>query len=186
MKTCAFFGHGKEDYSPYIEELEEIIVNFIENEGVTQFYSGGRGKFDVICAEIVGNLRAKYPQIKNTLVLSYRPSDKQNFTLHERYDDSVYLLEKAVPPKFAIFKTNEAMVDKTDFIVVAVRYDWGGAQNAYCYAKRKKKQIINLFDLTGEEEALERQFHALIEKQNPEEKMRLWEKLWKKMKDQKK
>ena len=155
MKTCVFFGHGKEDYSPYIEELEEIIVNLIENEGVIQFYSGGRGKFDVICAEIVGNLRGKYSQIRNTLVLSYIPNNKQNFTLHERYDDSVYLLEKEVPPIFAISKTNEAMVEKADFIVAAVRYDWGGAQSAYCYAKRKKKQIINLFERLGEEKELE-------------------------------
>ena len=53
MKSCAFFGHGKEDYEAYKEYIEIIIIDLIEKRGITQFYSGGRGAFDITCAKIV-------------------------------------------------------------------------------------------------------------------------------------
>ena len=151
MKICVFFGHAEMDYTAYKDDLEEIIIDMIEWEGVTQFYSGGRGKFDWICAEIVGNLRTKYPQIKNTLARSYIPKHKQNFILPACYDDTVYLLEKNIPLKFAISKTNKAMIDKADFVVVAIKHSWGGARSAYDYAKRRKKNILNILDLLDQE-----------------------------------
>ncbi len=146
MKTCVFFGHRGGDYGEYRGYIEFLIRDLIERGNVTQFYSGGRGNFDRLCSEIVGELRKEYPQIKNTLVLSYIPQKKENFELPKRYDDTVYLLEKSVPPRYAIIKTNEAMVNKADFVVVAIAYDWGGAWRAYEYARRKKKRIINVYD----------------------------------------
>ena len=71
MKTCVFFGHRNFDYEPYREKIEQIVVDLIENEGVTDFYNGGRGRFDSICTEIVQKLKIRYPQICNILILSY-------------------------------------------------------------------------------------------------------------------
>ena len=186
MKTCAFIGHREGDYEEYREYIEDILIDLIEEEGVTQFYSGGRGKFDDICASIVASLKTEFPQIKNTLVLSYIPQDKNKFVLDKKYDDSVYLLEGETLPKFAISKTNEKMMDRADFVVAWVRYGWGGAQSAYRYAKRKKKKIVNIYDFTKEwdrELAQEQEFHDFIESLDREEKERVWRKITKRMEE---
>ncbi len=137
--TCAFFGHRNCDYEIYREKIKSIVIDLIENYGVTEFYNGFRGDFDKICAEIVGSLREDYT-IKNVMVLSYHP--KSQFRLPTFFDESVYLLEKPVLPKFAITYTNQCVVDKADFIVSGVLLESGGAWTACEYARRKKKRIL--------------------------------------------
>lgn len=63
-----------------------------------------------------------------------------------RYDDSLYLLEERVMPKFAIIKTNEALVRKVDVVVAAVWLQSGGAWHATEYARRLGKKVINIYD----------------------------------------
>ena len=118
------------------------MIDLIKNEGVTQFYSGGRGDFDIICARVVHELKREYPELKNILVLSYHPA--KEFELQQIYDESVYLLERKVPPLYAIIETNKALVDKADFVISGVSHDWGGAYEAITYAKQKKKTIIEI------------------------------------------
>ena len=144
MKSCAFFGHGKYDYRPHLEQIKAYIIELIENHGTREFYNGYRGAFDNLCAEIVFELKETYPSIKNIMVLSYHP--KEEFVLPKFIDESIYLLDKTVPPKFAISHTNQAIVDRADYIVSGVKYDWGGAWSACEYARRKKKIIIKLFE----------------------------------------
>ena len=108
MKACAFFGHRDGLYEDKRQIIKEIVRDLIEKEGVNQFYIGGRGAFDSICADIVHGLKKDFPWIKSTLVLSYIP--QKDFVLSNKYDDSVYLLEKAVLPKFAIWETNKNIV----------------------------------------------------------------------------
>ena len=54
MKSCAFFGHGDIDYRAYKENIENSIVDLIENYQVTQFYTGGRGAFDIFLRRGIG------------------------------------------------------------------------------------------------------------------------------------
>ena len=61
-----------------------------------------------------------------------------------RYDDSIYLLEGRVPPKYAIAHTNKLLVDKVDFVVTAVRRSWGGARFFHDYAEKKGKLFKNI------------------------------------------
>jgi len=143
MKSCAFFGHADIDYRAYEDDIESIIIILIEKYNVTQFYTGGRGAFDGICSDILLKLKRSYPYIKNTLVLSYMP--KKGQVLARKYDDSVYLLEQNVPPRCAIIQTNKALVDKVDFVVTAVRRNWGGAKIAYDYAYKRGKIFVNIF-----------------------------------------
>lgn len=143
-KTCCFLGHREYPYENYKEDIERIIRLLIESYGVRQFYCGGRGNFDNLCSDIVGELRKEYPRIKNTLVYSYIPRDAE-YHLPEKYTDSVYFLEERVIPQFAILKTNEKMVEKSDFIFSGVKYSWGGAAKAQEYAYKKQKTVIALF-----------------------------------------
>jgi len=145
MKACAFFGHRKEGYAAIEDKLREILIHLIEKEGITQFYSGGRGAFDCMSARLVSALKKKYPQIKMTLVLSYIPKGKEEYT-PPYFDDSVYLLERKVPARYAILETNKAIVDKADVIISGVKYGFGGAAKAVEYA-RKRKRVIALYDI---------------------------------------
>lgn len=89
----------------YRERLIQIILDLIENEGVTQFYSGYRGDFDIYCSFLIYELKDRYPNIRNTMALAYLPeaTDGQNvFHLPECFDDSVYLLERQVPKRLAL------------------------------------------------------------------------------------
>ena len=144
MKTCVFFGHRDMDYQKYKPKLMQILEELIKNEGFTQFYSGGRGAFDRLCAEAVAELKIRYPHIKNTLVFAYMPPSNEDFTLPAVYTDTLYILERRVPPRHAILETNKAMVDKADCLIVGVVKEWGGAWQAVEYAKKYKKRIISL------------------------------------------
>lgn len=146
-KSCAFFGHRDFLYGTYEKQVREIVVSLIEKEQVTQFYAGGRGAFDWFCAKIVADIKKEYSQILLTQVLSYIPQKKDEFGYKPPYfDDSVYLLEKQVPPKFAISETNKILVKKSDFIVSGVWHNWGGAYSAVEFAKRQGKTVIDVVE----------------------------------------
>ena len=147
MKTCAFFGSKVGEYGRYKELLFRLIVKLIEEQNVQRFYSGGRGKFDIFCAETVGKARKIYPQIENILALSYMLVQKEDFVLPNRYTGSEYLLERRVPPRYAIIETNKLMIKKADFIIVATRNSFGGARTAREYAEKQKKKIIDIEEL---------------------------------------
>lgn len=125
LSKVAFFGHSNYNYIQFREKLEEIIADLIENHGASIFYNGSRGNFDFICASIVNQFKEKYPKIINLKVLSYYPHEKLNY--YSDFDDTIYLLDKPVLPKFAIYYTNRKMVDISDYIVTGVRRDYGGA-----------------------------------------------------------
>ena len=141
--SCAFFGHREYNYWGYRDRLEEEIKCLIER-GVTEFYSGNRGAFDRLCAHIVYDLQVEYPDVKNILVLSYLPDTK--FKLPEWYDDAVYLLDKSVPPRYAISHTNRRLAQSVNYIIVGIDHKWGGAWSVYKYAKSKLYSTLNIIN----------------------------------------
>ena len=74
MKTCAFTGH-RPQHLPFgmnendercvrlKEILKEEIINLIEAENVTHFITGMALGVDLYAAEIVLDLKARYPSI---------------------------------------------------------------------------------------------------------------------------
>ncbi len=134
----------------YRDRLLYIITDLIDNKGVTQFYSGFRGDFDVFCSNLVFGLKDLYPQIRNTMVLSYIPEEPKDrdysFKLPKCFDDSIYLLERKVPKRFAITETNKLVVDMVDFIVAGVLIHSGGAYSACEYALKRNKPTVSVVD----------------------------------------
>lgn len=143
MRSCVVFGHRDVDYRGNKDKIREILIKLIEVYHVEQFYIGGRGDFDGTCARILKTLKANYPHIKTTLVFSYIPT--KDFCIPESYDDSIYLLEKRVPPRLAILKTNELIILRSDYILSGVKYSRGGAYTAVEYAKKKGKRVFEIF-----------------------------------------
>ena len=62
------------------------------------------------------------------------------------YDASMYPPIEGVPPKFAILKRNEWMMEKADLIISCVKRTSGGAYKSLKKAISKKKKIINVCD----------------------------------------
>ena len=144
MFSATLFGHRDFNYLPYREKIQAIIIDLIENHGVREFLSGFRGNFDTLCAEVIFDLKIHYPSIKNIMVLSYH--NPQDFVLPKYFDESLYLLESRVPPRYAISYTNQEMILRADFVISGVCHHYGGAFTACNFAKRKKKIILDVFD----------------------------------------
>ena len=141
-KRCAFFGHRQYSYEAYRNTLKSMFIELIEKKGVTEFYGGGRGAFDGICASVLKQLQQQYTDIRIIQVLSYIPiNDDPKKTA---YDETVYLLNRFVPQRYAILETNKLLVEKVDFVVSGVCFSWGGAAKAIEYALRRRKEIIQL------------------------------------------
>ena len=150
MSTCCFLGHAFScSYSSaeYKANLTNVIENLIVNKNVDTFYCGRRGEFDLLCWSITCELIKKYPQVHLYHVLSYMPTGTDERSTEAKLRDeiqTVYLLEERVPPRYAIIRTNECMVDLSDFIITGVDHTYGGANMALEYAERKHKKIIYL------------------------------------------
>lgn len=148
MATCSYFGHSRYcDYSIYYVQIKNYFEKLIKEQDVTEFYTGYRGTFDIICTDILGKLKSTY-SFKIFQVLSYMP--RKNFAepdmLPDYINETVYLLERTPPRRYAIIETNKCIVDLSDFILSGVANHCGGANTAIEYAERKKKNIYYLFD----------------------------------------
>ena len=144
MRICTFTGHAKLYGGNSIrEKLKKGIINLVENYGVNTFYNGGKGQFDLFCANCVKELKKDYPFLKSYLILAYIPGKKNQMDtdFYKKFDDTLYPEIEKIPPKFAIIKRNEWMVDKSDFLIAYVEHNWGGAYRTLEYAKRKKKNV---------------------------------------------
>ncbi len=141
MKTCCFAGHRKitDDIEIIKEKLKKEIINLIENHNVTSFYNGGKGDFDWLCAYTVDELKKDYPFISSHLVLAYMPKEKNKYadTL-KIFDSMIYPRMEKTPPRFAIIKRNEWMVNNSDFLIAYVKRNLGsGAYRTMAYAEKK-------------------------------------------------
>ena len=143
MYSCAFFGHREYPYTQSIEEIERGIVMLITEYEVTEFYVGLRGAIDRVCMTIMRRLKQRYPFIRCIRVWSYRPRGDEDVV--EGIDETVYLLERFVPPTYAIAETNKILVQKVDYILSGILHRWGGAWMAVEYAKKKGKKVIEVF-----------------------------------------
>ncbi len=135
--TVTFCGHAEIAQS---DNLRGWLISTIEPliaDGADTFYLGGYGAFDSLAAAVLRELKKTYPHIQIILVLAYlnRNTDTSG------YDSTFYPELEEVPPRFAISKRNERMVEMSDVVVAYVTHGWGGAAKTLEYAKRKRKVI---------------------------------------------
>ncbi len=140
--VVTFCGHREiEEY----EEVKDWLISTAEqliSKGADTFYFGGYGGFDSLSASVLRELQKTYPHIRLVLVLAYLNRD---YDL-SKYDATLYPQLENVPPRFAILKRNEKMVDLSDVVVAYVTHNWGGAAKTLAYAKRKGKQTLCFSD----------------------------------------
>lgn len=142
-----FCGHSS--YSPKQEDEEEMLKlfeNISKNEEIT-FLLGGYGGFDGFSRYCASKYKETHPNAKLVFVSPYLGKwlDERKETIKDRYDEIIYPELENVPPKFAITKRNEWMVNQADYIIAYVQTHYGGAYNSLLYAYKHKKPYTNLY-----------------------------------------
>ena len=143
--NCTFFGHRDtpDEVAALIKQTLKLLV---EEKGVTCFYVGEQGNFDRLVRCELQALRQEYPHIRCFVVLAYLP-------LHSKCGertgfDTIYPAGlETVPPRYAIVKRNEWMLNKADVVVTYVKYTFGGAAQLQELARRKGKAVYNLAEM---------------------------------------
>ena len=140
-----FVGHGDLYDTDQLQALLREAIEEIIRHNETTFYCGGYGCFDLICARIVKDLKSAYPKTRSVFVAPYR-TEKSLRAAQETnlYDEILFAGLENVPPRLAIIKRNEYMVDQADLILAFVDHTWGGAYRTLSYAKKRKKAILYL------------------------------------------
>ena len=140
MSTATFIGHAR--CYGLSEALVEAEIRKLIEGGVDHFLCGGKGDFDGICAKIVHDLKAEYPNIVSELVLPYpgfQPFDPERydcFLAPEGYETWNY--------KAVYEKRNRYMLEHSDVALCYVVHEWGGAAKTLRVAKRLGLPVIEM------------------------------------------
>ena len=140
----AFFGHSKICEA----NKDKILFNLFEhvslNEEVT-FFLGGYGVFDNLALLACAEFKLKNKRSELCFVTLYLDNKylKRKIALG-CYDRIIFPDLENVPKKYAVIRRNYWMVKKADFIVAYVKHSWGGAAKALEYAKKLKKDFVNI------------------------------------------
>ena len=138
-KTCCFFGHREVTHN-IRNKLTSIIEKLITEDGVIDFFVGNQGQFDWMVYSVLKELKAKYPQIRYTVVLAYMPDEH----IKELYGEDTLFPDglESVPKKFAISKRNDWMIRQSGVVVRYVHKITGGAAKFKEKAEKKGLKII--------------------------------------------
>lgn len=143
-KTCSFLGHRFVlDIKSVKVQLKTLIEKMITQDDVDTFYVGEQGDFEIIAADVLNELKPNYPFIQRIEILCF--AEQLNRKSKIKSDIFDYLDELDLCKRRArIIKRNRWVIDNSDFLVFFVHSSDGGAYQSYLYAKKKKKDIINL------------------------------------------
>lgn len=158
-KVCAFTGHRPQSLPFGFDESDERctalksvmrdqIVKLIENNGVTHFISGMALGIDMYAAEIVLNLKAKYPHITlESAIPCETQAVKWSVAARERYYniaakcDKETMLQREYTPD-CMEKRNRYMVDHADYILAVWNGSPSGTGKTVRYAHQQGKPVI--------------------------------------------
>ena len=136
--TVTFCGHSEVPDRAQVRVWLTDVCERLIGDGATEFYLGGYGAFDRLCAEVLQELKPRYAHIRLILVLPYLNSAMSM----EGYDETVYPPLESVPRRYAILRRNEWMIRRCDVLVAYVTHGWGGAAKTLDYARKRKKTIL--------------------------------------------
>ena len=160
-KICCFTGHRNQKLpwladknNPYSVALRSAIRDKILkkiDEGFTYFISGMALGVDMICADLVLELRHNHPEIKLECAL---PCEEQTkFWPEEQIDFYMNIIEKCdyinvISYRYnraCIHQRNQYMVQKSDCLIAIWNGTDGGTKNTIMLASKHQKpiEIIN-------------------------------------------
>ena len=138
--VISFCGHR--DFTLDAETEKTIIdtlLKYAETEQEVVCFTGGYGAFDWFAASCINKAKKAAHNIVNCLVVPYITSSYlERISLHTKeLDEVIYPPLENIPPKFAIIRRNEWMIDNSDLLIAYVKYSWGGAARTLEYAKKR-------------------------------------------------
>ena len=155
MKTCCFTGHRIIKITPeLVQRLRDAIVDII-GKSVTEFYDGGALGWDMLCAETVIDLKAKYPDIKLHMLLpcpTVEQTNGWNKSQVERYEkilkaaDSVTVVSEHYT-KDCMKQRNKRLVEFSDCCICYCTNPRSGTGQTVHMAKEKGITVLNLAQL---------------------------------------
>lgn len=141
--TITFCGHA--DFCGN-ESFEEKIISVLREKMPDEIFLGGYGAFDGFaynCAQKYKKSEA--PSLRICLITPYLDAEhKKGLARDVEYDEIIYPPLENVPPRFAISRRNEWMVDNADCLIAFVERSFGGAYKTLKYAEKRKREIINI------------------------------------------
>ena len=150
-RVCTFAGHRNISATKeLLSALKKHIEILITKENVREFLVGNYGDFDHIAAEAVRELQKLYPHIKLILVIPYltKVITKYKEQFYEKYDSILMAdIPLSTPKNLRIIKSNQYMVDKSDFLICYINRGWGGAAQTVDYADKKGIKVINIAEV---------------------------------------
>ncbi len=149
--TVSFLGHRKIDNKETTEIiLHNVIENMILHQNANAFLFGSRSEFDDLCHRIVTEFKQIYPHIERIYIRAEYPYIRESYEkyLLQRYEHTYYPEQILNSGRVVYIKRNFEMIDKSDFCIFYYNQQSlgkSGTKTAYEYAKRKKRDIINVF-----------------------------------------
>lgn len=157
---CCFTGHRPKNlpwgynesglkYNLLYAKLYLAIRKCIKN-GYTYFLSGMAMSIDMICAEIVINMKNKYKNVELECVLPcLSQSAKWSKSYKDRYNkildraDKITIISENYTPQ-CMMDRNKYMVDNSNMIIAVYNGSQGGTEKTIRYAKAKNLEILLL------------------------------------------
>ena len=150
-QTCCFTGHRKLPK----DRIEQIVIHldrqidYLINQGVTDFISGGALGFDQIAASLIIAKKEMGQKIHLIFALPCRDQDRQwNAQQREFYrallsesDEIVYVSEKYTDG--CMKRRNKYMVDHSAYCICALLWPFNGTDQTVKYAMQKGLRVIN-------------------------------------------
>ncbi len=144
MKSCTFFGH-RDTPESIRYDLKQVLIDLIENKGVTVFYVGHNGRFDSMVLSELKLFSTVYRHIHYFLVIEDIPDEKKDYGVDETHLLYPDFFIGNTPKQFALDRRNGWMVNQSDYVVTYVKNTWGGAYKFKERAEKKNKKVINLY-----------------------------------------
>lgn len=157
-RVCAFTGHRPQNLPFRFDEsdkrcvalkkqLRDLIIQLIEQHDVAHFISGMAIGVDMYAAEIVLDLKAKYPHItleaaipcETQAVKWSEPLRERYFKIAEQCDKETMLQKQYTPD--CMQKRNRYMVDRADVLLAVWDGTPSGTGSTIQYAKTQGKTV---------------------------------------------
>ena len=159
--TCCFTGHRPQSLPWKFNEQDERclrmkeklrneIIKAIKN-GYTTFISGMALGFDMICAEMVLELKKTFPRIKligaipcKTQDKLWKEKDKQRYkSILEKLDGIRCIYDDYIGPE-CMLERNRFMINNSSLVIALFNGTNGGTKKTLDYANEQKKKVIIL------------------------------------------
>lgn len=157
MYSVSFTGHRPEKL-PFFCEDDPMLINLKDRlrkqieklikEGADCFYSGMARGVDMWCAQIVIELKEKYPNINLTAVIPCKTQAKSwDDQSKDRYRNILSKCDKIIYTsdsytKSCMLKRDRALVELCDVLVAVFSGTKGGTKYTVDYAGKMQKKVI--------------------------------------------